>query len=186
MAQWQRFIQLAREAREEDNTDLRQARNTVALLGHGELPLAGYVAHYTFDFMQSLAVPQFADQPKDLYFFRSATFIASVFGMMAPRSSIIICMTKARAARGRIMSCPCCSIFWVTFSNPLRILWLTIQRREPSYCQRFLSAKRSFPPRARFYAGRRESASLLYSRGCPCIRTTAPCLLQRSAYRSEF
>jgi hypothetical protein len=68
ITQWQRHIQLAREAREAYNGDLRQARKTLGLLGQGKLPLAGYVAHYTFDFMQSLAIPQFADQTKDMYY----------------------------------------------------------------------------------------------------------------------
>jgi hypothetical protein len=68
ITQWQRHIQLAREAREAYNADLRQARKTLGLLGQGKLPLAGYVAHYTFDFMQSLAIPQFADQTKDMYY----------------------------------------------------------------------------------------------------------------------
>ena len=69
ITQWQRHIQLAKEARQAYNADLRQARKTLALLRAGTLPLAGYVAHYTFDFMQSLALPQFADQTKDMYYF---------------------------------------------------------------------------------------------------------------------
>jgi len=69
VTQWQQHVQLAREAREGYNTDLRQARETLELLRQGKLPLAGYVAHYTFDFMQSLAVPQFADQTKEMYYF---------------------------------------------------------------------------------------------------------------------
>jgi hypothetical protein len=39
----------------------------------GTLPLAGYVAHYTFDFMQSLAIPQFADHTKEMYYFSTCT-----------------------------------------------------------------------------------------------------------------
>jgi hypothetical protein len=69
IVQWQRHVQLAKEAREAYNTDLRQARKTRTLLQQGRLPLAGYVAHYTFDYMQSLAIPQFADQTKDMYYF---------------------------------------------------------------------------------------------------------------------
>ena len=67
--QWQHHVQLAREAREAYNADLRQARDTRELLSQGKLPVAGYVAHYTFDFMQSLAIPQFADQTKEMYYF---------------------------------------------------------------------------------------------------------------------
>jgi hypothetical protein len=69
ITEWQRHVQLAREAREAYNADLCQARKTLTLLREGTLPLVGYVAHYTFDFMQSLAVPQFADQTKDMYYF---------------------------------------------------------------------------------------------------------------------
>ncbi|MCP4603496.1 MAG: hypothetical protein GY847_23760 [Proteobacteria bacterium] len=69
VTQWQQHVQLAREAREAYNADLRQARDTGELLRQGKLPLAGYVAHYTFDFMQSLAVPQFADHTKAMYYF---------------------------------------------------------------------------------------------------------------------
>jgi hypothetical protein len=69
VTQWQQHVQLAREAREAYNADLRQACETLELLRQGKLPLAGYVAHYTFDFMQSLAVPQFADQTKEMYYF---------------------------------------------------------------------------------------------------------------------
>lgn len=69
ITQWQRHVQLAQEAREAYNADLRQARKTLVLLRQGQLPLAGYVAHYTFDFMQSLAIPQFADRTKDMYYF---------------------------------------------------------------------------------------------------------------------
>jgi hypothetical protein len=69
ITQWQHHVQLAQEAREAYNADLLQAQNTLNLLQQGKLPLAGYVAHYTFDFMQSLAIPQFADQTKDMYFF---------------------------------------------------------------------------------------------------------------------
>jgi hypothetical protein len=69
LSQWQGHVQRAREAREAYNTDLRQARETLDLLHQGKLPLAGYVAHYTFDFMQSLAIPQFADQTKEMYYF---------------------------------------------------------------------------------------------------------------------
>jgi hypothetical protein len=69
VTQWQQHVQLAREAREAYNADLRQARETREWLRQGKLPLAGYVAHDTFDFMQSLAVPQFADQTKEMYDF---------------------------------------------------------------------------------------------------------------------
>lgn len=69
VTQWQHHVQLAREAREAYNADLRQASETRELLRQGTLPLAGYVAHDTFDFMQSLAVPQFADQTKEMYYF---------------------------------------------------------------------------------------------------------------------
>jgi hypothetical protein len=69
VTQWQHHVRFAREAREGYNVDLRQARETRELLQQGKLPLAGYVAHYTFDFMQSLAVPQFADQTKEMYYF---------------------------------------------------------------------------------------------------------------------
>jgi hypothetical protein len=69
ITQWQRHIQLAKEAREVYNADLRQAQETLGLVRQGQLPLAGYVAHYTFDFMQSLAIPQFADQTKEMYYF---------------------------------------------------------------------------------------------------------------------
>ena len=69
VTQWQQHVQRAREAREAYNADLRQARETRELLKQGKLPLAGYVAHYTFDFMQSLAIPQFADQTKEMYYF---------------------------------------------------------------------------------------------------------------------
>jgi hypothetical protein len=69
VTQWQQHVQFAREAREAYNADLRTARETRELLMQGKLPLAGYVAHYTFDFMQSLAIPQFADQTKEMYYF---------------------------------------------------------------------------------------------------------------------
>lgn len=69
VTQWQQHVRLAREAREAYNADLQQARETRELLQQGKLPLAGYVAHYTFDFMQSLALPQFADQTKEMYYF---------------------------------------------------------------------------------------------------------------------
>jgi hypothetical protein len=69
ITQWQRHVQVAKEAREAYNSDLRQAQKTLNLLRQGKLPLAGYVAHCTFDFMQSLAIPQFADQTKDMYYF---------------------------------------------------------------------------------------------------------------------
>jgi len=69
ITQWQQHIQRAKEAREAYNADLRQARETLDLVRQGRLPLAGYVAHYTFDFMQSLAIPQFADQTKEMYYF---------------------------------------------------------------------------------------------------------------------
>jgi len=69
VTQWQRHVQLAREAREVYNADLRRACETRTLVQQGKLPLAGYVAHYTFDFMQSLAIPQFADQTKNMYYF---------------------------------------------------------------------------------------------------------------------
>jgi hypothetical protein len=67
--QWQHHVHIAREAREAYNADLRQARDRRELLCQGKLALAGYVAHYTFDFMQSLAIPQFADQTKEMYYF---------------------------------------------------------------------------------------------------------------------
>ncbi len=69
LSQWQGHVQRAREAREAYNADLRQARETLDRFHQGTLPLAGYVAHYTFDFMQSLAIPQFADQTKAMYYF---------------------------------------------------------------------------------------------------------------------
>lgn len=69
VTQWQQHVQLAREAREAYNADLCQARKTRNLVRQGKLPLAGYVAHYTFDFMQSLGIPQFADQTKEMYYF---------------------------------------------------------------------------------------------------------------------
>jgi hypothetical protein len=69
LSQWQDHVQRAREAREAYNTDLRQAHETLDRFHQGTLPLAGYVAHYTFDFMQSLAIPQFADQTKEMYYF---------------------------------------------------------------------------------------------------------------------
>jgi hypothetical protein len=73
ITQWQQHIHMAREARKEYNADISQARTTLALLGRGDLSLAGYVAHYTFDFMQRLGVPQFADQTKDMYYFSLRT-----------------------------------------------------------------------------------------------------------------
>ncbi len=67
--QWQHHVHVAREAREAYNADLQQARDTRELLCQGKLPLAGYMAHYTFDVMQSLAIPQFADQTQEMYYF---------------------------------------------------------------------------------------------------------------------
>jgi len=69
LSQWQDHVQRAREAREVYNADLCHARETLDRFHQGTLPLAGYVAHYTCDFMQRLAIPQFADQTKEMYYF---------------------------------------------------------------------------------------------------------------------
>jgi len=69
LRQWHHHVQVAKDAREGDNADLRQARKTRDLRRQGTLPLEGYVAHDTVDFMQSLAVPQCATHTKEMYSF---------------------------------------------------------------------------------------------------------------------
>jgi hypothetical protein len=66
---WQQHLHLAREARLVYNDNIKQARKMLGQLKNGDMELDRYVAHYTFDFMQNLAVPSFADTTKDMYFF---------------------------------------------------------------------------------------------------------------------
>jgi hypothetical protein len=66
---WQQHLQLAKEARSVYNNDIKQAQKMLRQSKNGELGLDAYVAHYTFDFMQNLAIPNFADMTKDMYFF---------------------------------------------------------------------------------------------------------------------
>ncbi len=65
---WQAHLQLAKDARLVYNHDITQARTLLHALKHGELEREAYVAHYTCDFMQNLAIPQFADMTQNLYF----------------------------------------------------------------------------------------------------------------------
>lgn len=69
VGKWQLHLQSAKEAGLVYNNDIKQAREMLRQLKKGELELDAYVAHYTFDFMQNLALPNFADMTKDLYFF---------------------------------------------------------------------------------------------------------------------
>lgn len=66
---WQEHLQLAKEAREIYNRDIKRAQVTLHHLRKKNPKLETYVAHYTFDFMQNLAIPNFADITKDMYFF---------------------------------------------------------------------------------------------------------------------
>lgn len=66
---WQQHLQLAKEARLVYNEDIKQAKKMIQQLQTGDLKLDAYVAHYTFDFMQNLAIPNFADMTKDMYYF---------------------------------------------------------------------------------------------------------------------
>ncbi len=66
---WQRHLELAKEARLIYNYDIEQAKKSLQKLQKKTLKLDEYVAHYTFDFMQNLALPNFADMTKDMYFF---------------------------------------------------------------------------------------------------------------------
>ena len=65
---WQQHIQLSKEARLLYKEDLNRAKRTFEQLKHNEFSLDNYVAHYTFDFMQNLAVSQFADMTKGMYY----------------------------------------------------------------------------------------------------------------------
>lgn len=66
---WQRHLELAKEARLVYNYDIEQAKKNLQKLQKKDIKLDEYVAHYTFDFMQNLALPNFADMTKDMYFF---------------------------------------------------------------------------------------------------------------------
>ncbi len=66
---WQQHLELAKEARLVYNNDIERARKGIQELKKGSIQLDEYVAHYTFDFMQNLALPNFADTTKDMYFF---------------------------------------------------------------------------------------------------------------------
>jgi hypothetical protein len=65
---WQQHLELAKEARLVYNNDIKQAQETLQKLKNKSLELNDYVAHYTFDFMQNLTLPNFADMTKDMYF----------------------------------------------------------------------------------------------------------------------
>jgi len=65
---WQQHIQLSKEARLLYQEDLSRAKQTFEQLKHNGFSLDNYIAHYTFDFMQNLAVPQFADMTKEMYY----------------------------------------------------------------------------------------------------------------------
>jgi hypothetical protein len=76
---WQQHLQLAKEARLVYNNDIKQAKKMLRQLKKGDLKLDAYIAHYTFDFMQNLALPNFADMTKDMYFLhRSHIHIFSI------------------------------------------------------------------------------------------------------------
>jgi len=66
---WQQHLELAKEARLVYKNDIERARKSLLELKKGYVQLETYVAHYTFDFMQNLALPNFADMTKDMYFF---------------------------------------------------------------------------------------------------------------------
>ena len=66
---WQRHLELAKEARLIYNNDIKQAQESLQKLKKKSLELVEYVAHYTFDSMQNLTLPSFADMTKDMYFF---------------------------------------------------------------------------------------------------------------------
>lgn len=66
---WQAHLQSAKSARMVYNNDVKQAKKKLQQLKKGALGLDSYIAHYTFDFMQNLALPNFADMTKDMYFF---------------------------------------------------------------------------------------------------------------------
>ena len=66
---WQRHLELAKEARLVYNHDIEQAQKSLQKLKKKTLELNEHLAHYTFDFMQNLALPNFADMTKDMYFF---------------------------------------------------------------------------------------------------------------------
>ena len=59
---WQQHLQSAKEARTVYNRDVKQAKKMFRQLKKGTLKLNAYTAHYTFDFMQNLALPNFADR----------------------------------------------------------------------------------------------------------------------------
>lgn len=69
---WQEHMQLAKKARMVYNNDIKRAREMLQELKSGELEPDAYVAHYTSDFMQNLAIPNFADMTKNMYFFFSS------------------------------------------------------------------------------------------------------------------
>jgi len=68
VGKWQQHLQLAKEARLVYNNDTGQAKKMLRQLKKGDSELDAYAAHHTFDFMQNLAIPNFADMTKDMYF----------------------------------------------------------------------------------------------------------------------
>lgn len=66
---WQRHLELAKEARLVYNNEIKQAQKNFQRLKKKTLELDKYIAHYTFDFMQNLALPNLVDMTKDMYFF---------------------------------------------------------------------------------------------------------------------
>ncbi len=69
VTEWQRHLKSAKEARLVYNKDIKHAQESLQKLKKGILELDEYPAHYTFDFMQNLTLPNFADMTKDMYFF---------------------------------------------------------------------------------------------------------------------
>ncbi len=69
VTKWQQHLELAKEARLVYNKDIELAQKSLQKLKKRILKLSEYAAHYTFDFMQNLALPNFADMTKDMYFF---------------------------------------------------------------------------------------------------------------------
>ena len=65
---WQQHIQLSKEARFLYQEDLKRAKQTFEQVNRDGSSLDNYVAHYTFDFMQNLAIPQFSDMTKAMYY----------------------------------------------------------------------------------------------------------------------
>ncbi len=66
---WQQHLELAKEARLVYNNDIKIAQKSFQKLKEKTLELDKYVAHYTFDFMQNLALPNLVDMTKDMYFY---------------------------------------------------------------------------------------------------------------------